>query len=150
MTLISFLRPQRSMSSMLSWFSNGSLKTSCLCEFHASSITFLGFVVQQGQLSLATMKVRAVTEWFLDFVKHYGCGIHTDRKVLLAARCPPSHLFLAQMRQKQHSLSLFTSDPILGFGTSDIRISASPRNLSSQKRSSIPEPSSAGNWLWPR
>lgn len=52
------------------------------CEFHVPSVTFLGFVVRQGQLSPDPAKVQAVTEWptltsrkqlqrFLGFVNFY-------------------------------------------------------------------------------
>lgn len=33
------------------------------CEFHISSVSFLGFVVGQGQLSLDQVKVQAVADW---------------------------------------------------------------------------------------
>lgn len=144
---------------MFSWFSNGSLQTSCLCEFHASSITFLSFVVQQGQLFPAPTKVCAVTEWFLDFVNHYSCFFHYDRKVVAPLGSLMSTLksFLGTNETKAAFTVLVHphSGPagpqhliIIGFGASNIRISAIPSQLISQNRSSIPEPLSAGNWLW--
>jgi hypothetical protein len=33
------------------------------CEFHASSVSFLGYITAQGQLWVDPAKVRAVTEW---------------------------------------------------------------------------------------
>lgn len=33
------------------------------CEFHAETVSFLGFIVQQGQLSLDPAKVQEVAEW---------------------------------------------------------------------------------------
>lgn len=52
------------------------------CEFHATSVSFLGFVVGQGQLSLYPVKVQTVVDWpvlslqkqlqrFLSFVNFY-------------------------------------------------------------------------------
>lgn len=33
------------------------------CEFHSTSVTSLGFIIQQGQLSLDPSKVKAMVEW---------------------------------------------------------------------------------------
>lgn len=33
------------------------------CEFHAPTVSFLGFIVQQGQLSPDLVKVQALAEW---------------------------------------------------------------------------------------
>lgn len=33
------------------------------CEFHASTVSFLGFIIYQGQLSANPVKVLAVVEW---------------------------------------------------------------------------------------
>lgn len=33
------------------------------CEFHVMSTAFLGFIIQQGQLSLNPTKIRTVAEW---------------------------------------------------------------------------------------
>lgn len=44
-------------------FSNKLFVKAEKCEFHSSSVTFLGFFVQWGQLSPQPAKVSAVAEW---------------------------------------------------------------------------------------
>lgn len=62
------------------------------CKFHTSSMSFLGFVVAQGQLSPDPANVRAVMEWpnpssrkqlqqFLGFADYYRRFIHDYSKV---------------------------------------------------------------------
>lgn len=62
------------------------------CEFHVSSVSFLGFIVQHGQLSPDPTKVKAVAEWptpssrkqlqrFLSFANFYCQFIRDYSKV---------------------------------------------------------------------
>lgn len=49
---------------MLNWYSSTCRKTQVKaekCEFHASSVAFLGYVVTNGRLQLEQEKVSAVT-----------------------------------------------------------------------------------------
>lgn len=63
------------------------------CEFHVTSVSFLGFIVKQGQLSLDPAKIKAAVEWpsassrkwlqqFLGFANFYRWFIRNYSKVV--------------------------------------------------------------------
>ncbi|KAF7646964.1 hypothetical protein LDENG_00179580, partial [Lucifuga dentata] len=52
---------------MCVWSSKDSWRTNCLsklrCEFHVSSVKFLGYIIESGQVKADPDKIRAVAEW---------------------------------------------------------------------------------------
>ncbi|KAI3371485.1 hypothetical protein L3Q82_024069 [Scortum barcoo] len=99
------------------------------CEFHASRVSFLGFIVERGQVQADPEKVRAVAEWpvptsrkllqrFLGFANFYRWFIRNYSQVAapLTALTSPARVFQwgpeadRAFSQLKH---LFTSAPIL-------------------------------------
>ncbi|KAI3366542.1 hypothetical protein L3Q82_000675 [Scortum barcoo] len=98
------------------------------CEFHASQISFLGFMLKVGQVQADPEKVKAVTEWptptshkllqhFLGFANFYRRFIKNYSQVAasLTALTSPSCLFIwSEMNQALSCLkTLFTTAPVL-------------------------------------
>ena len=48
---------------VLRWLWKNKLFVKAECSFHADSVSFLGFVVQSGELQADPEKVRAVSKW---------------------------------------------------------------------------------------
>ncbi len=67
MIFSSFLRPFRYTLSTCAKSSNGCWRTSFCqaekCEFHAKSVSFLGFIVSAGEIKPDPAKVEAVAKW---------------------------------------------------------------------------------------
>ena len=83
------------------------------CEFHASTVTFLGHIITQGQVRMDPEKVRAVFDWpkpdnrkqlqrFLGFANFYRCFIRNYSRIAapLTALTSPvrgGHLMLNEL-----------------------------------------------------
>ncbi|KAI3360666.1 hypothetical protein L3Q82_002529 [Scortum barcoo] len=76
------------------------------CEFHTSRVSFLGFIIERGQIQADPEKVRAVAEWpvptsrkllqrFLGFANFYRRFIRNYSQVAapLTALTSPAHVF---------------------------------------------------------
>ncbi|KAL3968321.1 potassium voltage-gated channel Eag-related subfamily H member 3 [Sarotherodon galilaeus] len=99
------------------------------CEFHASTVSFLGFIIEQGQLRADPAKVKAVLEWpvpgsrkklqsFLGFSNFYRRFIRDFSKVALPLTqlTSPKQPYLwspAAQQAFDRLKSLFASAPIL-------------------------------------
>lgn len=99
------------------------------CEFHTPSVTFLGFVIQQGQLAPDSAKVHAVAEWptptfrkqlqhFLGFANFYRSFIRNYSKVAATFTCLTSTLKPFQWPEEVKETfaklkTMFTYSPIL-------------------------------------
>lgn len=99
------------------------------CEFHTPSVTFLGFVIQQGQLAPDSAKVHAVAEWptptfrkqlqhFLGFANFYRSFIRNYSKVAAPFTCLTSTFKPFQWPEEVKETfaklkTMFTYSPIL-------------------------------------
>lgn len=99
------------------------------CEFHASTVSFLGFIIEQGQLRADPAKVKAVLEWpvpssrkklqsFLGFSNFYRRFIRDFSKVALPLTqlTSPKQPYLwspAAQQAFDRLKSLFASAPVL-------------------------------------
>ncbi|KAL4007989.1 hypothetical protein ACER0C_001841 [Sarotherodon galilaeus] len=99
------------------------------CEFHVQSVSFLGFLVEQGRLRADPAKVKAVVEWpepknqkavqkFLGFANFYRRFIRNFSKVVspLTHLTSPKQQFLwlpAAQRAFDQLKRLFSSAPVL-------------------------------------
>ncbi|XP_055015782.1 uncharacterized protein LOC129410863 [Boleophthalmus pectinirostris] len=99
------------------------------CEFHATSVNFLGFVIQQGQIKADPEKVKAVAEWprpetrkqlqrFLGFANFYRRFIKDySRKAAPLTRLTSTLTPFKWSSEAEDAFatlkSLFTSAPVL-------------------------------------
>ncbi|KAI3364062.1 hypothetical protein L3Q82_010887 [Scortum barcoo] len=93
------------------------------CEFHASRVSFLGFIIKRGQVQADPEKVRAVAEWpvptsrkllqfFLGFANFYRRFIWNYSQVVRSAHrfSPPQPMSSSGVpKQIMHSVSSNTS-----------------------------------------
>uniref|UniRef100_A0A3B4GQD0 Gypsy retrotransposon integrase-like protein 1 n=1 Tax=Pundamilia nyererei TaxID=303518 RepID=A0A3B4GQD0_9CICH len=99
------------------------------CEFHVPTVSFLGFMVEQGWLRADPAKVKAVVEWpepktrrelqkFLGFANFYRCFIRNFSRIALPLTnlTSPKLLFqwsLDAQRAFAQLKALFSSAPVL-------------------------------------
>jgi hypothetical protein len=99
------------------------------CEFYVSSVSFLGYIIAQGELRMNPAKVRAVTEWpvpmnlkqlqhFLGFANFYRQLIRDYSRLAapltaLTSTSTTSHWFPEAEAAFQKLKYRFTSAPIL-------------------------------------